>query len=69
MKIAKIINDCNDCEHCLSAKTNSTLIFAICTHTEDKEFVLVRSHENPKHFKLDIPANCPLEDYTGTKTI
>lgn len=69
-KIAKIIKRCNDCEHCActSAK-NESLYFAVCTFNSESNFLLFNGTEPPFRFNLNIPENCPLEDYTGNQTI
>lgn len=73
MKIAKVITTCNDCEHCKKMKSpndNHATAF-VCVYeseseTEVKPFLLSYS-ESPGTFRLDIPDNCPLEDYKSTE--
>ena len=70
LKIAKIIKNCNDCNHCVFATSinNSNIHFAICTCNEKNNFLLFNG-DNPKHYNLEIPEDCPLEDYKGNKII
>ena len=70
MKIAKIINTCNDCQHCTFASTSKSVYhFAICTENEENNFILFNSSEMPSRYNIHIPDNCPLEDYKGTQTL
>lgn len=70
MKIAKIINKCNDCQHCILASANKeTSHFAICGFNQESNFILFNSSEPAYRFDLTIPDNCPLENYTGTQKI
>lgn len=70
-KIASIIESCNKCPHLVTAQTNSSSNItnvAICGfYSEDIEtepsLLLYSKHESIKHFSLDIPENCPLENY------
>lgn len=70
MKIEKIINKCNDCQHCIYASSKQeTVHFAICTFNQDNNFLLFNASEPSYRFKLIIPDNCPLEEYMGKQTI
>ncbi len=70
-KIASIIETCIDCPHIVKAQTNSSsnkTNVAMCGfYSEDIEtepFLLLYSNdESITHFSLDIPENCPLENY------
>jgi hypothetical protein len=70
MKIEKIIDNCNDCQNCVFAEsTKGVQNFAICNFDEDDSFLLFNSSTPAFRYKLTIPDNCPLENYTGTQTI
>lgn len=70
MKIEKIINKCNECQHCVRCCAKSeTLHFAVCTFDDKNNFMLYNGSEPAFRYDLKIPENCPLEDYTGTQTI
>lgn len=65
-KIAKVIELCNDCEHCVFAdnrrETKST--FAICMSGKVEPFLINESQSSDiASYGLAIPKNCPLEDY------
>lgn len=68
-KIEKIVELCNDCVHCLLLKSDLTNhnSAAICTNKNAKEPFLLMCSDLEKNVKssyqLEIPANCPLEDY------
>jgi hypothetical protein len=63
-KIAKIIEECIDCENCVFAySVHKEHNFSICSHPAQPPFILNHSSDDPKHYKLEIPNNCPLEDY------
>ena len=74
-KIANVIDNCTDCPHFVRAQTNSSnnkTNVAICGFpTENKEpFLLFYSeHDSITHYAINIPENCPLEDYIGIQTI
>lgn len=75
-KIAKVITSCSDCDHkrILIEKGGNTFYCVICAFSESIEeskidpFLLDYSYDNPEHYKLKIPDNCPLEDYDSNKT-
>lgn len=68
-KIAKVITVCHDCEHCkkiISQKDNHTKAIVCAFETEEiKDFepFLLEYTTSPGSHSLDIPENCPLEDY------
>jgi hypothetical protein len=76
-KIASIIGSCIDCPHIVKAQTkasSNTVNVAICgfelEDTDTEPFLLLYTkHDNIRNFSIDIPDNCPLEDYIGTQTI
>lgn len=64
MKIAKIISDCGECEFCLfckSTRDNYTKVY-VCEHDKVGSFLLLKTIESGTP-AIDIPTNCPLEDY------
>jgi hypothetical protein len=71
MKIAKVINTCLDCQYFVAVQHKESTYFGICDFSrETKEeiieyqpMILIRAHDAPRHYKMDIPENCPLEDY------
>jgi len=68
MKISKIIDKCNDCHNCFfSSSSKEQYHFAVCVVGEG--ILLQHGSEPAFRYKLAIPENCPLEDYTGTQTI
>jgi hypothetical protein len=64
LKIAKTISICNHCEFCIYTKSISDnhTHFAICTGAPLLT-VLEKSNDNIKNYDIEIPDNCPLEDY------
>ncbi len=69
-KIAKIIDTCNDCESCFYASTSKeTRHYAICEHIDVDSFLLHVSNDPAVRYKLAIPENCPLEDYSGNQKL
>lgn len=70
MKIAKVIDDCNDCEHCVFAdnRKENKSSFAICMFPDSKPFLLSNSQSGDvRHSEINIPKNCPLEDYKNER--
>lgn len=68
IKIAKVINDCGECEFCLlckSTRDNYTKVY-VCEHEKVGSFLLLKTIESGTP-TIDIPGNCPLEDYKSTK--
>ncbi|WP_395075354.1 hypothetical protein [Flavobacterium sp.] len=79
-KIENIIDDCFNCKHCLKAKNetdNYTKVF-VCKFEDEADdddqikifdpFLLLLHTSSGRPY-IEIPKNCPLEDYTGTQTI
>lgn len=73
-KIEKVIEKCNDCQHCILLINQSTnhSSGAICANELlEKEFLLVYS-DNEKNvvraYNIEIPNNCPLETYKDEKS-
>jgi hypothetical protein len=74
MKIAKVINTCLDCQYFVAVQHKEGPYFGICdfsreTKEEDVEYqtmILIRANDAPRHYKMEIPENCPLEDYKET---
>jgi hypothetical protein len=64
-KIEKLVASCNDCGHCTIASSvrNKEEYFAICTF--DKPIMLLSNSVHPKHYKLEIPEDCPLDNFEG----
>lgn len=63
-KIENIVSQCNNCKHCMYASNKDAQYhFAICTFHED--FILHSGSEHPKHYKLEIPNDCPLDNFEG----
>lgn len=70
MKIAKVIELCNDCEHCTIAdnRKENKSSFAICMFPDNEPFLVGNSQTGDVlHYQINFPKNCPLEDYTGTQ--
>lgn len=67
MKIAKVLTQCNDCEFCLKLQSPSDNYtrFYICNSVISEPFLLIRTSSEP-FTEIEIPNNCPLEDYTQT---
>lgn len=75
VKIQKTIIKCNDCEFSkIFQEKNGNINYAMLCYFEhepdeqgDKEihepFLITTASESLKHFLIDIPDNCPLEDY------
>lgn len=68
-KIQRIITSCNECDHSMLFESEFTKAL-ICTgieinEEESSEPFLIIMDSHPKHYKNDIPVNCPLEDYEG----
>ena len=69
MKIAKVITECHDCDHCKNIVSQQDKhVRAIVCAFETKEIdnfepFLLEYSTSPGSHKLDIPDNCPLEDY------
>ncbi len=69
-KIAKVINDCNECQHCKkfqSTSDNHTSVYCCVYETDDESklapaFLLDLSTSKGR-CTIEIPNNCPLEDY------
>jgi hypothetical protein len=76
-KIAKIINNCNECPHFVEASSNShgKNDVALCGFTNDLDesstnlnfLIAYQFNFDVKHIHWEIPENCPLEDYNETK--
>lgn len=74
-KILKVIESCHDCNYCksfLSQKDNYTAT-KVCDFASDTESkihspFLLKLTTSKGLTQLLIPENCPLEDYTETKT-
>ncbi|PDS24667.1 hypothetical protein [Flavobacterium branchiophilum] len=65
-KIQKTIDNCQDCEFSLiyEHKGSQALICGGVQFDEDRtrEFLILIA-DNVKHYKSEIPNNCPLENY------
>ncbi|MCK0202455.1 hypothetical protein MWN41_05405 [Ornithobacterium rhinotracheale] len=66
-KIENTIENCAECrfsKEFQELKGNSDFVL-ICTNPEGKSFLIVRENQKIKDFmNVDIPENCPLENYT-----
>lgn len=71
-KIMKIIEDCSDCEFSKEYQecNGNTSFVLICNYEvendekiEKNPFLLHQSSQKPRHYRIEIPNNCPLEDY------
>jgi hypothetical protein len=69
MKIAKVITECHECEHCkkIVSHNDNHIKAIVCAFETDKvdnfqPFLLEYSTSLGSH-NLNIPDNCPLEDY------
>jgi hypothetical protein len=63
-KIAKVIEKCSDCEHCVFVSNyDKTSHFAICYTQANPPFVLDHANDTCRNYEINIPTNCPLEDY------
>ncbi|UWY28829.1 hypothetical protein N4T20_02640 [Flavobacterium sp. TR2] len=74
VKIAKVITECTECEHCKVLEDKSNYIKAyVCVfedesnENEHKPF-LIFYQESSGTYKLNIPENCPLETYKSVET-
>lgn len=70
MKIAKIIELCNDCEHCTIAdnRKETKSSFAICRFPDTPSLLVGDCQTGDVlHYQIQIPDNCPLEDYKEPK--
>jgi hypothetical protein len=70
MKIAKVINDCNECQHCKefnSTSDNYTSVYCCVYETEDESKIvapfLLDLSTSKGRCTIEIPETCPLEDY------
>jgi hypothetical protein len=66
-KIQKVIESCNDCEFALVYERNGSQAL-ICAGVEiDNETTtdpfLILCADKVKHYKNEIPSECPLENY------
>jgi hypothetical protein len=74
-KIAKLVSNCNECQYCSefkSKKDNYTSVYCCVYETPDEgilktAFLLALSTSSGK-MNIDIPKECPLEDYEEPKT-
>jgi len=69
-KISSILEKCNDCIHCQNFQLESSNhhSIAVCTNELNEEQPLVLAYSTVdsnviKRQTLEIPDNCPLEDY------
>lgn len=72
-KIAKVITSCNDCEYKMNLveQNGNTYYAVICAFARSEynqsknvePFILEFMSDDPRHYSIDIPDNCPLEDY------
>lgn len=70
-KVMKVITTCSDCEHKrdLVEIGGNTFYSSVCAFAEDirdddsEPFMVFYATEHPKHYRIDIPDNCPLDDY------
>lgn len=69
-KICKVINSCNNCHHLGSAQEigGNTWYAAVCKYPKHDKLIAVTSND-PRHYTLGIPDDCPLEDYNGSRNI
>jgi hypothetical protein len=72
MKIAKIIDSCHDCQHCIVSKAQKTISFIVAKEyhfaTCVKEGILLyHGTKIVNEQALNIPENCPLEEYKTDK--
>ena len=71
-KIERIIEECNDCRYKRRYKwegSNCDFLDVCCyreEHTLNEASVLLITGNSDTHI-IEIPANCPLEDYKITK--
>lgn len=73
MKIAKKISLCSDCQYFVNINAPNNTRYGICDFQElneendevvrERQVVLIKEKESLHHFKLEIPEDCPLEDY------
>jgi hypothetical protein len=76
-KIETIVSDCRECKHCqvFNRSTDNHTNAYICGYEEYKnddlvfsaDFLLLKEDKG-RNSAIEIPDNCPLEDYT-TNTI
>lgn len=77
MKIQKVINDCTDCEFAkeyIEVGGNTSYVL-ICNYeksddekTEKNPFLILQLHRQIlNRTGIEIPKNCPLEDYETNK--
>lgn len=71
-KIENVIDSCKDCKHFRSMvmENKSHFYAAICDYTPENEeekqpapMLLNTSSDNSRHYRFDIPDNCPLETF------
>lgn len=70
LKIAKVIELCNDCEHCIIAdnRKETKSSFAICMFPDKTPLFLADCQTGDVlHYQINFPKNCPLEDYKETE--
>jgi len=64
-KIHKVISNCNECENCVFLpypKDNYTF-YNVCDKEETQPFLLLKHNSKSNSTPIEIPDNCPLEDY------
>ena len=68
-KIENIIEICNDCQYCIKyTRTFVSTIFSvfICEHP-DKKCGTLLANASSRENDINIPDNCPLENYSQTQ--
>lgn len=61
-KISKIITDCGECEFCLFCKSTQDNYTKVYVCEKAVPFLLLKTIESGTSV-MEIPTNCPLEDY------
>jgi hypothetical protein len=69
MKIANVITECTQCEHCVKAMTKeqTKVSILICGFPDGDNF-LIDYNNDALSYQQTIPDKCPLEDYEQKPT-
>jgi hypothetical protein len=64
-KIHRVISSCNECENCkfLPYPKDNYTFYNVCDKEENEPFLLLKHNSKSNSQNIEIPKNCPLEDY------